>query len=110
MKINISPKYNNPYEKITAAKNSNNNNNNNISVKQQGAEVKQSATNRDVVDFSRGATSSDKKLIGLKSDIQLFVSAATPQEKLDKISRQIKDGSYYIATDDLIDSILERKI
>lgn len=62
----------------------------------------------DVIDFAKGSTEiSDKSLLTLKSGLQRSIGEPTPAERLDAIQKEIKNGTYYVSTNAIVDSILE---
>lgn len=61
----------------------------------------------DVVDISRGNTAiADKSLVALKSNIQRDVSLNASAERIGQLQSAIKNGTYYIPTEALVNSIL----
>ena len=66
------------------------------------------AVKTDVASFSRGNTAvSDKRLLGVKSTLQSELSAGAKADRLAELRAQIKDGSYRVPANLLVDSMLE---
>ena len=61
---------------------------------------------KDVIDFAHGTTVTDKAMIGTKAGIQNYLAAPASTERIDALRQGVKDGTYHIETNDLVDAIL----
>lgn len=65
------------------------------------------ATETDVSEISRGNTAiADKGFAALKSRMQSDINLPTSAERIEELRAAIKNGSYHIPTEALVDSIL----
>lgn len=75
-----------------------------------GQKIARSEANRgktDVVEFSRGATTTpDKGMAALKASVLSDVGRNAQTERLSRLSQSVKDGAYRVPTEDLVDAIL----
>lgn len=77
------------------------------SAKNVSAEAGKKAAETDVVDISRGNTTiSDKSFMTLKSNLQREINQPASSERLEQLRSDVKNGTYRIPTEALIDSIL----
>jgi len=61
----------------------------------------------DVVEFTRGATTTpDKGMAALKASVLSDVGRNAEAERLNQLSQSVKDGAYRVSTEDLVDAIL----
>lgn len=61
----------------------------------------------DVAEFSRGTSATlDKSLVGAKASIQSEVYAPTNSARLAEIKQAIKDGSYHVSTEEIVNALL----
>lgn len=61
----------------------------------------------DVAEFSRGSTAiADKSLVTLKSSIQRDISQPASSERIEQLRAAVKNGTYRISTEAIVDSIL----
>lgn len=68
---------------------------------------KKTAESSDVVDISRGNTTiADKSFMALKANLQREINQPASSERIEQLRAAIKNGSYRIPTETLIDSIL----
>jgi anti-sigma28 factor (negative regulator of flagellin synthesis) len=47
-----------------------------------------------------------KAMLGMKSGIQSYLAAPTAIEKLEALRQGVKDGTYRVETDDIVNAIL----
>jgi len=64
------------------------------------------SSKQDVIGFAHGATVTDKAMIGTKAGIQNYLAAPAPAERLEVLRQGVKDGTYHVETNDLVDAIL----
>lgn len=73
----------------------------------KGERSGESKKTSDVAAFSRGNTAiADKSLVSLKSSIQRDISQTASAERLEQLRADVKNGTYRVSTEALIDSIL----
>lgn len=76
--------------------------------KKETVPVKDKNVNLDVNDISKGTRIfSDKATLVMKASIQEYVEAPADEKRLEAIAAQVKEGTYHISTEDLVDSILD---
>lgn len=62
----------------------------------------------DVAEFSRGgAATLDKSLVTAKASIQSAAAAPADPARVDALKQSVREGAYYVSTDDLIKAILD---
>ena len=92
MKVDFSARLN-PYQK------------NSINAAKTPAAKQEAKT--DIAEFSRGNTAmADKRLIGLKSSLQADLYAPADAGRIAELKQQVRDGSYKVSTEELVDAIL----
>lgn len=78
----------------------------------EGVAVKNSASKKDasktdVVDFSRGQTAvPDKTTVTLKAGLQRDISAPADKARIASLQESVKNNTYRVSTEELIESIL----
>lgn len=98
MKIDVSGGYNIVRKNVSGDKLS----------KSASADSGKKAASADVVEISRGNTAiADKSLLTLKSSLQRDVSQPATAERMEQLRSSVKNGTYRIPTEDLVDSMIE---
>lgn len=73
----------------------------------ESAAAGESKNASDVAEFSRGSTAiADKSLVALKSSIQRDIGQPASAERIDQLRTDVKNGTYRVPTEALVDSIL----
>lgn len=98
MKIDVSGGYNIFRKNVSGEK----------TAKEVAVADNKKSSGADVVEISRGNTAiADKGLLTLKSNLQHGVSEPAAQERLEQLRESVRNGTYRVPTEDLVDSMLE---
>lgn len=76
-------------------------------AKSSGAGGSKKASGTDVIEISRGHTAGvEKGFTSLKANLQRDISQSASSDRIEQLRADIKNGTYRISTDALVDSIL----